>query len=51
VPGFRQDKTKIAVIGNTTQKTAEEFGLKVDIIPSESTTRSMAKAIIDYFNN
>lgn len=51
VPGFRQDKTKIAVIGNTTQKTAEEFGLKVDIIPSESTSSSMAKAIIDYFNN
>ena len=49
-PGFRQNDIKIAVIGKTTLQQATEFGLNVDIVPEESTSRSMAIAIIEYFN-
>jgi uroporphyrinogen-III synthase len=49
-PGFRQKDMKIAVIGKTTFNTASEFGLKADIIPDESTSVSMARAIIEFFN-
>jgi uroporphyrinogen III methyltransferase/synthase len=49
-PGFRQNEIKIAVIGKTTHNTAGEFDLKADIIPDESTSVSMARAIIEFFN-
>jgi uroporphyrinogen-III synthase len=51
IPGFQQRDTKIAVIGETTRITANEYGLKVEIIPAESTSRSMADAVIKYYNN
>lgn len=39
----------IACIGPVTKSTAEDLGLKVDIIPSTYTTDALIKAIVDYF--
>lgn len=40
----------IACIGPVTAKTAEAFGLKVDVIPGEYTFPDLAESIVDYFN-
>ncbi|MZH05359.1 MAG: uroporphyrinogen-III C-methyltransferase [Nitrospinae bacterium] len=42
-------KTRIACIGPITAKTAEDAGLKVDILPEEYTVASLLDAIEDYF--
>lgn len=39
----------IACIGPVTAKTAEAFGLQVDIIPKEYTFPDLAESIVDYF--
>ena len=41
----------IACIGDVTAATAAEFGLKVDIQPSQSLAKDLAKAIADYYSN
>lgn len=45
---FKQDETKIAVFGNTTQKAAEEAGLRVDVMAPTKETPSMTMAIEKY---
>ena len=44
-------KTRIACIGPITAKTAEEAGLKVDILPPEYTVASLLDAIEDYYKS
>src|ERR1051325_8808537 len=39
----------VACIGEVTAKTAAEYGLSVDVIPSEATTRALAHAVADFF--
>jgi uroporphyrinogen III methyltransferase / synthase len=39
----------IACIGPITAKTAKDFGLKVDVMPSDYTFEAMTTAIVDYF--
>ncbi|MDO5616200.1 MAG: uroporphyrinogen-III synthase [Cruoricaptor ignavus] len=48
---FKQNKTKIAVFGQTTQLAAEECGLKVDIMAPTKETPSMTMAIEKYIKN
>ena len=43
--GFKQDETKIAVFGNTTQQAAEEAGLRVDVMAPTKETPSMTMAV------
>jgi len=40
----------IACIGPVTRKTAEELGIKTDIMPEDYTTSAMADALIKYFS-
>lgn len=42
-------KATIACIGPVTAKTAEDYGLKVDIMPEEFTVEGLADAIEEYF--
>ena len=44
-------KTRIACIGPVTAKTAEEAGLKVDILPQEYTVSSLLDAIENYYKS
>jgi uroporphyrinogen III methyltransferase / synthase len=44
-------KTRIACIGPVTAKTAEEAGLKVDILPQEYTVSSLLDAIEKYYKS
>lgn len=39
----------VACIGPITAETAREFGLKVDVMPSEYTLPALAESIVDYF--
>ncbi|MCE1163793.1 MAG: uroporphyrinogen-III synthase [Bacteroidetes bacterium] len=48
--GFIQDKTAVAVIGETTKKRAESAGLRVNIMPGRYTSEELANEIIKYFN-
>ena len=48
---FKQDNTKIAVFGNTTQNAAEETGLRVDVMAPSKETPSMTMAIEKYIRN
>lgn len=41
----------VACIGPVTAKTAEGFGIKVHIIPTEYTIPSLIEAMVDYFRN
>jgi uroporphyrinogen III methyltransferase/synthase len=41
---------KIACIGPVTAKTAEEYGLKTDIMPREYTIPALVDALVDYFS-
>jgi uroporphyrinogen-III synthase len=50
IPEFKQNNIKVAVIGNTTSKGAANSGLRVDIIPVNSTAEDLASAIADYFD-
>jgi uroporphyrinogen III methyltransferase / synthase len=45
------EKVCIACIGPITAKTAEEHGLKVDVMPSEYTIPALALALRTYFEN
>ena len=48
---FKQDDTKIAVFGTTTQNAAEEVKLRVDIMAPSKETPSMTMAIEKYIRN
>lgn len=50
-PDFVQGDKKIAVFGQNTQNTAEEHGLKVDIMAPTKETPSMTMAIEKYIRN
>jgi uroporphyrinogen III methyltransferase / synthase len=45
------EKVCIACIGPITAKTAEEHGLKVDVMPSEYTVADLTAALRTYFEN
>ncbi|UNZ00098.1 uroporphyrinogen-III synthase [Zhouia spongiae] len=47
-PDFKQNQTRIAVFGNTTQKAAEEHGLRIDIMAPTPDTPSMTMALEKY---
>jgi uroporphyrinogen-III synthase len=47
-PDFKQNDTKIAVFGATTQKAAEEAGLRLDIVAPKPETPSMTMALEHY---
>ena len=47
-PDFEQKETKIAVFGATTQKAAEEAGLRLDIVAPKPETPSMTMALEHY---
>ncbi|KGO87298.1 uroporphyrinogen-III synthase [Flavobacterium rivuli WB 3.3-2 = DSM 21788] len=47
-PDFKQNETRIAVFGNTTQKEALEHGLRVDIMAPAPGTPSMTMALEKY---
>lgn len=47
-PDFKQNKTRIAVFGNTTIKAVEERGLRVDIAAPTPETPSMTMALEKY---
>ena len=48
---FKQEDTKIAVFGTTTQNAAEESGLKVDVMAPTKETPSMTMAIEKFIRN
>lgn len=48
---FKQDKTKIAVFGTTTEQAAKEAGLRVDVMAPNKETPSMTMAIEKYIRN
>ncbi|MGB3590669.1 MAG: uroporphyrinogen-III synthase [Nonlabens sp.] len=50
-PTFEQDKTRIAVFGNTTMKAAQENGLRIDIQAPTPESPSMTMAIENYIKN
>jgi len=50
-PNFKQNKTRIAVFGNTTIKAAEDAGLRVDIAAPTKETPSMTMALDHYIKN
>ncbi len=39
----------VACIGPVTRKTAEELGIKTDVMPDEYTTPALAEALVEYF--
>ncbi len=43
------DGVAVACIGPVTAKTAEEYGLKTDIMPKEFTIPALVEAIVEYF--
>jgi uroporphyrinogen III methyltransferase/synthase len=45
------DGVTIACIGDITASAAAEYGLRVDIQPAEYTTRALARAIADYYQD
>ncbi|ETN93776.1 uroporphyrinogen-III synthase [Zhouia amylolytica AD3] len=47
-PDFKQNETRIAVFGNTTQKAAEASGLRIDIMAPTPDTPSMTMALEKY---
>lgn len=47
-PEFKQNKTRIAVFGNSTVKAAEEAGLQIDIAAPSEETPSMTMALEKY---
>ena len=42
---------RVACIGDITAATAADYGLRPDIVPSEHTTRALARAVADYFSS
>src|SRR5699024_6268551 len=47
-PNFEQNNTRIAVFGNSTNKAAEKYGLKVNIKAPSPETPSMTMALEKY---
>ena len=47
-PDFKQNETRIAVFGDTTQRAAEEKGLRIDIAAPTTETPSMTMALEKY---
>ena len=47
-PDFKQNNTRIAVFGSTTQKEALEHGLRIDILAPTPDTPSMTMALEKY---
>lgn len=47
-PGYEQKNTRIAVFGNSTNKAAERYGLKVNIKAPQPETPSMTMALENY---
>ena len=47
-PDFKQDKTRIAVFGNSTVKAATDAGLKINIQAPTPETPSMTMALEKY---
>jgi uroporphyrinogen-III synthase len=47
-PDFKQNNTRIAVFGSTTQKEALEHGLRIDILAPTPETPSMTMALEKY---
>ncbi len=47
-PDFEQNNTRIAVFGSTTQKEAQEHGLRIDILAPTPETPSMTMALEKY---
>lgn len=43
--------TQVAVIGPTTQKTAVECGVHVDVVAKEASVKSLVKAIVEEYHN
>lgn len=41
----------VACIGEVTARTAAEYGLRADILPSESTTRALARAVAEHYRH
>jgi uroporphyrinogen-III synthase len=50
-PDFTQNKTRIAVFGNTTVKAANDAGLRIDIKAPSPETPSMTMALKKYIND
>ena len=50
-PDFKQEETKIAVFGSTTQAAAEEAGLTVNVMAPSKETPSMTMAIEKYIRS
>lgn len=50
-PDFKQNETRIAVFGPTTQKAAEAHDLRVDIVAPKPNMPSMTAAIEDYLKS
>lgn len=50
-PDFKQNNTRIAVFGNSTNKAAEKYGLKVNIKAPSPETPSMAMALEKYIKD
>ncbi len=48
---FKQNETKIAVFGNTTQQAAEEAGLTINVMAPSKESPSMTMAIEKYLKN
>ena len=48
--GSLLDSVVVACIGPVTRKTAEELGIKTDIMPKEYTTPALAEALVEYFS-
>ena len=42
---------KVAVIGPTTQKTAVEHGVHVDVMAKEASVKSLVAAIVEVYHN
>ncbi|TMA05322.1 MAG: hypothetical protein E6J89_19225, partial [Deltaproteobacteria bacterium] len=42
--------TVVACIGPITQKTVEEMGIRVDVVPRDYTIPGLTQAIVEYFN-
>lgn len=49
--GFKQNETKIAVFGNTTELAAKDAGLRVDVMAPSKETPSMTMAIEKYIRS
>jgi uroporphyrinogen-III synthase len=41
-------KTVVAAIGSTTQRSLEELGVKVDVVPREYTIEAMMEVLVHY---